>query len=503
MPVESLSLKLADEEATRLFGEDIAAILAPGDVLALEGELGMGKTALARAILRALSDDPALEVPSPTFTLVQSYEDGRLPVRHFDLYRLSSPDELEELGFAEATREGAVLVEWPQRAGDMMPADAVTIALSEDGTGRRARVSGSPGFMARLQRSLAIRSFLDAAGFNGACRRFLVGDASSRAYETAALPGHAASIVMNAPPQPDGPPIRDGLPYSRIAHLAESVSPFVAVARALHGAGFAAPAIAATDLEHGLLLIEDLGREGVLDADGQPVPERYIVAAELLAEMHARSWPSRLEVQAGLFHEVPVYDRGAMAIETELLTDWYLPHAAGRPATQEERAAYAQAWTDLFSVLDGVEKTLVLRDYHSPNLIWREGKAGHDRIGLIDFQDAVIGPSAYDVASLAMDARVTISPELEAQIVEAYCSARAGHAGFDRASFDAAYAIMAAQRNSKILGIFVRLNLRDGKPGYMKHLPRIRAYLERALSHPALAGLRVFYERAGVLEPAT
>lgn len=499
MCADSLRLDLADEEATRLFGEDVAAILAPGDVIALEGGLGMGKTALARAILRALADDDGLEVPSPTFTLVQAYEDGRLPVRHFDLYRLSSPDELEELGFPEAARDGAVLVEWPQHAGGLMPGDAVTVALSEAGAGRMAQISGPEDFMARLERSLAIRAFLDAAGMKGAARRYFVGDASTRAYETAALPGRAPFFVMNAPPRPDGPPIRDGLPYSRIAHLAETVTPFVAVARALRQEGFCAPEIPAADLDRGLLLIEDLGREGVLDAAGGPVAERYVAAAELLAAMHMRDWPARIPVAEGAVHEVPFYDHGAMAIETELLIDWYLPHVAGRQPTHGERAAYAEAWRELFFMLDHAEKSIVLRDYHSPNLIWRGERSGHDRLGLIDFQDAVIGPSAYDVASLGMDARVTVPPALERAVIDAYCAARQAQGGFDRAGFDVAYAIMAAQRNSKILGIFVRLDVRDGKPGYLKHLPRIRDYLDRSLAHPSLAGLRAVYEEAGIM----
>ena len=169
---------------------------------------------------------------------------------------------------------------------------------------------------------------------------------------------------------------------------------------------------------------------------------------------------------------------------------------SGAPASERLRDGFRRAWGALIDRLEGSEKTLVLRDFHSPNIIWRPDREGHDRVGLIDFQDAVIGPAAYDVASLAMDARVTIPPDLEARIVEAYCAARGD---FDRESFDAAYAIMAAQRNSKILGIFVRLNVRDGKPGYLKHLPRIRDYLARSLGHPALKEVRAFYEKAGIV----
>lgn len=498
MAGRTIRLLLPDEDASRRFGEDLAAILIPGDVIALEGDLGMGKTTLARAILRALAGDPALEVPSPTFTLVQAYA-GRVPAQHFDLYRLASPDELEELGLREAIREGVVLIEWPERAGDALPEERVKIALSEEGTGRAAAISAPPAFVDRLERTLAVRNFLEQSGLDDATRRFLTGDASARAYETIELPGRPAIILMNAPRRPDGPPIRDGRPYSQIAHLAESVVPFVALAQTLRHEGFCAPQIHATDLERGLLLVEDLGREGVLDAEGRPIPERYLASAELLAAMHRRSWPTHIEVASGFSHDVPAYDRSALAIETELLTDWYLPHVAGRDATAAEREAYAAAWSAAFDVLDRTERSLVLRDFHSPNIIWRAHAEGHDRVGLIDFQDALIGPSAYDVASLAMDARVMVEPALEREIIEAYCLARQAGGAFDRAGFDAAYAIMAAQRNSKILGIFVRLNLRDGKPGYMKHLPRIRGYMERALVHPALAPVRALYARLGVI----
>jgi tRNA threonylcarbamoyl adenosine modification protein YjeE len=495
---EVLVIDLPDERASLQLGEDIAAMLMPGDVLALHGDLGMGKTTLARAIVRALAGDPELEVPSPTFTLVQAYA-TRVPVQHFDLYRLASSDELEELGFDEAIRDGVVLIEWPDRAGPLMPRDHVSLVLSEVGDGRRADISGPTSFIARLERTLAIRAFLDASGLAGAARRFLIGDASTRAYELAVLPSRPPLVLMNAPRRPDGPPIRDGLPYSRLAHLAEDVVPFVAIAKALRDEGFAAPQIPAADLGQGLLLVEHLGSDGVLDDEGKPIAERYIASGRLLAEIHARQWPSRIAVADGVVHEIPAYDHRAMAIETELLTDWYLPHVAGRQPTEQERAEFSAAWRDVFLELDAAEKSIVLRDFHSPNIIWRSDRSGNDRVGLIDFQDAMIGPAAYDVASLAMDARVTIPTELERAITDAYCAARAAQGPFDRAAFEAAYAMMAAQRTSKILGIFVRLNLRDGKPVYMKHLPRLLDYLGRALAHPALDGIRQVYHKAGIL----
>jgi len=489
---------LADEAATLLAGDDIAAALRPGDVVALHGDLGAGKTTLARAIVRAVAGDRAIEVPSPTFTLVQAYE-GRFPVSHFDLYRLSSPDELDELGFDEAGEGGVALVEWPERAGSRLPAAAIHVRLTEEGAGRRMEISAEGPALARLRRSFDIRDFLASAGWGHAVRTFLLGDASTRAYETVALEGSAPRILMNAARQPDGPPIRDGRPYSQIARLAESVTPFVAVGRALKGAGIAAPEIFSADLDRGLLLIEHLGSGGFLDAAGAPVAERYRAAGELLAGLHGVRWNPVLPVAPGVDYTVPAYDREAMAIETELLIDWYMPHVRGAPASPQERRLFGQAWASVFDRLASAETSLVLRDYHSPNLIWRPERRGSDRLGVIDFQDALIGPCAYDVASLAMDARVTISPELEAETFEAYCAARAAAGAFDREDFGAAYAIMAAQRNSKILGIFVRLNNRDGKPQYLKHLPRIRDYLSRALRHPALTPVRDAYRELGIV----
>jgi N-acetylmuramate 1-kinase len=494
-----LRIDLPDEAATARLGEDLAACLVPGDLVALSGDLGTGKTSLARSAIRALSGNPALDIPSPTFTLVQAYE-GRLPVLHVDLYRIASAGEVDELGIDEGLVGGAVLVEWPERGGSALPRPAIQIALAENGAGRAATIEGEEAAVARLARSLAIRAFLDKSGAADAKRSHLTGDASARAYELVEQPGVPVRILMNSPRRPDGPPIRDGLPYSRLAHLAETVVPFVAIDAVLREKGFTAPRIDAADLDAGLLLIEHLGSEGLLDAEGRPVAERYVEAGKLLARLHATDWPSRIALGDGHVHEVPAYDRRAFAIETELVLDWYFPHAVGRQASPEERRAFTAAWDAALARIADVEKSLVLRDYHSPNVIWRAGETGDARIGLIDFQDAVIGPAAYDVASLAMDARVTVAPELERAIVDGYRAARQAAGPFDADSFERAYAVMAAQRSTKILGIFVRLDRRDGKPAYLRHLPRIRAYLARAFAHPALAEVAAFFAAARLLE---
>lgn len=492
-----MRLDLADETATRRLAEDLAVVLAPGDVVALKGDLGAGKTTFARALLRALANDSALEVPSPTFTLVQPYDFPRFSVAHLDLYRTEDPDEIEELGLDDMLRDGAALVEWPERAGGILPDDTLWLGL-EPGVDAGARVATfeaeAGSWVDRLPRSLAMRSFLDDSGWQGAARRFLLGDASARRYETVEREGRHA-ILMNAPARPDGPPVRYGKPYSRIAHLAEDVRPFVAVDTALREAGFAAPEIYAADLDAGLLLIEDLGRGGIM-ADGAPIAERYLAAAELLVDLHAFAWPAEVALSDGTAHRVPPYDRDALMIEAELYLDWYVPDVTGAPASPEAAEAFRTGWNALIDLLEASPKTWCLRDYHSPNLIWRGERSGVERLGLIDFQDAVIGPEAYDLASLGQDARVTVPAELEEALIAAYVKGRkAAMQDFDEAGLRRDYAILAAHRTTKIIGIFTRLARRDGKPGYLVHMPRLFDYLQRSLAHPALSDIKLWYDR--------
>ena len=162
---------------------------------------------------------------------------------------------------------------------------------------------------------------------------------------------------------------------------------------------------------------------------------------------------------------------------------------------QADRAEFVALWADIFAQLAKMPPAWVLRDYHSPNLLWLPEREGIARVGVIDFQDAMRGPAAYDLVSLLQDARVDVAPELEAQLFDHYCAGVGARGGFDRDAFAFAYAALGAQRNTKIVGIFARLAKRDGKPGYLRHIPRLWRYLERDLAHPQLAALKRWYDR--------
>ncbi|MBZ9792744.1 tRNA (adenosine(37)-N6)-threonylcarbamoyltransferase complex ATPase subunit type 1 TsaE [Rhizobium sp. 3T7] len=496
-PVISLFLK--DEAETIRFGEDLALALKPGDCLALSGDLGAGKSSLARAFLRAMAADDDLEVPSPTFTLVQAY-DLRIPVAHFDLYRLGDPTELTELGFDEALQDGICLVEWPEMASDELPADRIALKLEHEGPGRRVTIAAPEKQTARIRRILAIRDFLVDAGYPGAKRRFLTGDASLRAYEAVYTDDGTRSILMDWPPLPEGPPVLDGKPYPKVAHIAENAYPFVAIASVLRQEGFAAPEVYRVDYDQGILLLEDLGTDGVLDTQGQPIGDRYRASVACLAHLHSLTIPQDIRVTDSHVHHIPDFDRTAMKMEVRLVLDWHLPwRRGGAAASDAERNEYLAIWDGLIDELETCEKGLLLRDFHSPNIIWRENERGVARVGLIDFQDAMIGPTAYDLASIAQDARVTIAPDLFQQLMDDYLALRRAQGRFDEARFLKSWAIMSTQRNCKLAGLWVRLMQRDGKPAYMKHLPRTLSYLSVALKHETLAPLRDWFVRAGIV----
>jgi tRNA threonylcarbamoyl adenosine modification protein YjeE len=495
-PPVAFDIALPDEAATRALAAALAAVLQPGDLVTLSGDLGAGKTTFARALIRHLARDDAIEVPSPTFTLMQTYELPRFPLVHADLYRLNGPDELGELGVDDVAENSVVLLEWPDRAGDVLSPDRFDIALTlvpaQGASYRNARLAGHGNVAARVERIAAIERFLAATPYAKAERRQLTGDASTRAYERLTQEGRAV-LLMNAPRRPDGPPVRDGKPYSQIAHLAEDVTPFIAMAQALRHRGLSSPKILAADRAAGLLLIEDFGNDFIVGGNPpEPIEERYAVAVDVLAALHRQTLPETLPVEPGVNYTLPRYDMDAMLIETELLLDWYLPRL-GVPVMPAMREAYVGLWrTALTPVLQGA-RTWVLRDYHSPNLMWLPNRSGLGRVGLLDFQDALMGSPAYDVASLLQDARVDVPEAMEVALLSRYVRARLKESGFDARNFAHLYATLAAQRASKILGIFARLDRRDGKPQYLRHLPRVWTYLQRALAHPALAQMQNWY----------
>jgi tRNA threonylcarbamoyl adenosine modification protein YjeE len=493
----TFSVELPDETATAHLMADLALLIGPGDVITLSGDLGAGKTAAARAMIRYFAGDDALEVPSPTFTLAQTYDLPPFPLIHADLYRVNDPLELEEIGLSPLPEATLALIEWPERAPDALPADRIDIALSHrpelEPDARAAEITGYGKAAATVARLATLRQFLADAGYADAKRQRMAGDASTRSYARL-IRDDGVVILMNSPRRPDGPAIYDGKPYSAAVHLAEDVKPFVAIANGLRGRGFSAPAIHHADLDAGFLITEDFGSAGVIEGDPPaPIAERYQIATDMLAALHREQLPDTLPLAPQLAYAMPTFDTEALLVEIGLMLEWYLPDR-GVATTDEMRAEFVAMWRELLAKPAAAPRTWVLRDFHSPNLIWLDARADIQKVGIIDFQDAVLGPSAYDVVSLLQDARIDVPEALELALLTRYIKARrAADANFDPAGFAELYAIMSAQRNTRLLGTFARLNRRDGKPQYLRHQPRIWTYLTRSLAHPALAHIRDWY----------
>jgi len=304
--------------------------------------------------------------------------------------------------------------------------------------------------------------FLASCGWAGARIEPLAGDASFRRYFRVVRDDGHQAVLMDAPPPHEDP------------------RPFISVAEWLVSVGLSAPEILARDLRRGLLLLGDFGDERLREAlDLAPDRERdlYELATDVLIHLHAHP------PMAGL----PVHGLEQWLDELMLFTDWYCP-AVGLEVDAE---SYRAAWTEVLEPVanDGLGPVTVLRDYHAENIMLVEGRDGVAHFGLLDFQDALAGHPAYDLASVLEDARRDVPPQLERDMLSRYIAATGSGEAFERA-----YWALAAQRNTRILGVFTRLWKRDGKPGYRRFQPRMWGLLERDLDHMVLAVVREWFD---------
>ena len=473
-----------DEAASARLASWLAAALDAPTLIFLHGDLGVGKTAFARGLIRARCGQ-ATQVPSPSFALVQPY-DAALPIWHADLYRLTEPQEIDELGLLEALDDNICLIEWPENGADALPAADIHITLTMAAQGRHITILADEIICAALhksaQRDGALSAFLAGTQWHDADRLPLAGDASTRRYERlikTGADGHAESVVlMDWQAMPDGPAVYDGKPYSQIAHLAEAMPRFADMVDWLRAIGLAAPALYACDRAQGFALLQDFGDCHLAAPLADDMPERavfYYEAIENLLHLHAHPPPDFL----------PAYDGSVQAVEASLFTDWFLPWR-GIEIDHAAKQNWYDIWQQLGDILMSADKVTVLRDYHSVNLIWRDKAQAKQRIGLIDVQDALKGHAAYDVASLICDARINVSAAHQETMLAHYLDRRFGNDDAARQAFAEAFAISCVQRNLKIAGIFIRLAMRDGKPAYLAHLPRIIGYLKSHLTAPVL-----------------
>ena len=322
-------------------------------------------------------------------------------------------------------------------------------------------------------RGTRLTRFLADAGWAEANRTPLSGDASFRRYQRLVQGGRRA-ILMDAPP----------------TH--ENIGAFVRIATLLKDLGFSAPGILAQDTDHGFLLLEDLGDETFTRAlsAGRDEPALYRLAVDTLIDLHGRITPNDLAA-------LPEFDEARALREVSLLLDWYWPAIHGAPAPAAVREEFDAAWQAVLPLLSGAPESIALFDFHVDNLMLL-ARPGTTACGLLDFQDAVRAPCVFDLVSLLEDVRRVVPDALQSEMVERYLSARPA---LDKADFTTAYAVIGAQRNTRIAGTFARLLIRDGKAGYQRFMPRVWTLVGQDLASPALTPVADWYARH--LPPST
>jgi N-acetylmuramate 1-kinase len=316
------------------------------------------------------------------------------------------------------------------------------------------------------KREEIIQKFLNENDCGNSLRTKLFSDASFRRYERLSN-GNKSIMLMDAPPEK------------------EDIKPFVNIDKYLRNCGFNAPEIYAFDIENGLMLLEDFGNSSFTNAlsgkssiaEIHNEQELYSGAIDVLVKLHRSEHPEH----------APYYDYSLLMRECKLLIEWYLPNIDSHIDIKEANEEYLEIWGKLLNSRQNEENVPVLRDYHADNLMWLPERHGFSKVGLLDFQDAVIGSPVYDLVSLLEDARRDLQSETVEICLKRYIE---NFTLLDRNEFMTSYAIFAAQRNCKIIGIFARLAIRDNKLGYLNYMPRVWRHLLNDLQHPALADLK-------------
>ncbi|MEE2694197.1 MAG: phosphotransferase [Pseudomonadota bacterium] len=308
------------------------------------------------------------------------------------------------------------------------------------------------------------KKFLQSQGLGDANQVALAADASFRRYYRIEL-DEQSWVLMDAPPN------------------RENVQQFITIAKYLRAIGINAPEIFGEDLKNGFLLIEDFGDQKfstiLKTSDHQQEAKLYEEAISLLVKLQKTFPPSWL----------PRYTTNILMREVDLFIDWFWPIAKTTPISASERKTYREAWSNVLLAIANQKNVLVLRDFHVDNLMWLTGRKGIQQIGLLDFQDALSGPSIYDLVSLLEDVRRDVRTDLVHNLKERFCASQK----LEDKEFEYIYSTLTAQRNTKILGIFTRLWRRDGKNQYLDLLPRTWHLLDKSLKNPALAPLQQWF----------
>lgn len=465
-------IPLPDLLATEALAHKLAPLLKKGVFVSLEGGLGTGKTALARAILQALGVTG--DTPSPTFKMVQHYQTENFPISHFDLYRLKNVDQLADIGWNAALTDGLTIVEWPERAEQLVPPDRLSLTFSFGGSIERICMLKGYGKwsmvdeLVRIARDAELSGFAAEAGWGKAALQPIGANSPPRRFFRLTRDDGKTAIMMDADED-------------------QKALQFVNLASILRGLDLSAPEIYAARPKRGLVLMEDFGNENVgsvIDR-GMPMHPYFLRALLVLVRIHHQFSPASVK-----HLEVPTFTSALFAARVEKFLDNYFPFVMNRKATAEERAGFQAAWRRTLDPIDFLPKTLMLRNFTPNTVMDIPDREGWRSLGLLDFQDAGIGPIAYDLASFCEVVRREGADYYLPMMVKQY---------YERAKpacpmevLQRSCIILAAQRHTRLLGLMAG---RPERAGYLQHTKK---HLGNLLLDEAIKPVRSWFMDVGL-----
>ena len=471
--------KITDIRELKDLARSISKILVKGDVVALIGEIGSGKTTFSKRLINELTSIQVNEISSPTFNLYSIYNKNGVQVNHYDFYRVEDSEDLSEIDLAESYESGITIIEWADKYINVLKNDYIEVHIREKRYHREYQVIGRGNFIQRIKNANSLEYFLEQTNLKINWQENIQGDASKRKYNRLYTEDTTLILMDSSQEKKTANPTK----------LSTSINDYIHICKYLEKINIRVPKLFYTDTENEYLIEEDFGDlQYSRIVSERNFIELYQPAINTLLHITEIDHPHDLEV-GDMTYKIPEYDDMTYLNEIEIFIKFYWPYKKGVICSQSTQNEFMDIFSELLGKLTS-DKSLVLRDFHSPNLMFLDTEKNHRKCGVIDFQDALIGHPIYDLVSLSQDARVTITEEQENFLIEQYKDGvNYNNYNFDKSTIMDQYCILGVQRSLKILGIFARLSIIDNRNDYIIHMPRVIHYIRRNIKNSNLSDL--------------
>lgn len=463
-----ISQNLSDLEK---LAKELAPLLNVGGVMTLNGQIGAGKTTLAKLIIQQLTQTPLEDIVSPTFNLYHTYNKGSLEIAHYDFYRIESEMELHEIDLNESFTDKICIIEWADKFKDLLPKDRIEIFINHTKNKRVYRINPLGKFREVVSNRARIENFLVGLDINFTELQRLPGDASKRNYYRV-MSSDNTMILMDATQESD---------IKSKTGLNNGIDDFIKIQEYLDSIEVRVPKLIVRNKIDSIILEEDLGEYAYTDMlTKENYQKLYNPAIKTLIHISNINHPKNISTSSRP-HYLKEFDLDIYLNEAETFIDYYWPFIHGKQCNADKKREFTHIMAEVYSNLTN-DKTLMLRDFHSPNLLFLENENGFRKCAVIDFQDALFGHPLYDLVSLTNDARITIDEYQEKYLIGLYKKDFPfKNFQFDDSSFMQQYHILGVQRSIKILGIFARLAILETNQNYLVHMPRVICYIKRIM----------------------